>query len=58
MLTFKAWFVDAAPPGKIFSTFIMGWILDSTPPEILIPVNTQKKNNNKLRACLAVPHVL
>lgn len=36
-LTFKASFVDAAPPGKTFSIFIVGWILDSIPPEILIP---------------------
>lgn len=40
-LTFKASFVDAAPPGKIFSTFITGWTLDSIPPDILMPAVNQ-----------------
>lgn len=46
LLTLRASFVDAAPPGKILSIFIMGWTLDSIPPEILIPVNTH--GNNKI----------
>lgn len=49
-LTFKASFVEAAPPGKIFSTFITGWILDSIPPDILMPaINQNIAVKTKLR---------
>lgn len=51
LFTFRASFVDAAPPGNIFSILIMGWTLDSIPPEILIPVKIQG-NHVILEVCL------
>lgn len=56
-LTFKASFVEAAPPGKIFSIFITGWTLDSIPPDILIPAIKQNIAVEKtLRGCVTVLH--
>lgn len=56
-LTFKASFVEAAPPGKIFSIFITGWTLDSIPPDILMPAIKQNIAVEKtLRGCVTVLH--
>lgn len=38
----------AAPPGKIFSIFTMGCTLDSIPPEMLMPRESDK---HRIRVC-------
>lgn len=41
--------VEAAPPGKIFSTFTTGWTLDSIPPDMLMPVTPKRSSVSSYR---------